>query len=88
MVISADCFVGALFFFVGSVFSLGASGCRGRRLLAPLDLDMGFVGYPCVDLSSLNIGQSKFMDANTATGKGEANVTCCLSHSWKAADVM
>eukprot|EP00913_Durusdinium_trenchii_P009532 g8958.t1 len=56
-----------------------ATGCAydflsGRRLLAPLDLDMGFVGYPCVDLSSLNIGQSKFMDANTATGKGYANM--------------
>ncbi|CAE7255488.1 unnamed protein product [Symbiodinium natans] len=56
-----------------------ASGCAweyrtGRRLLVPMDLDGGFVGYPCVDLSSLNTGPGQFKDASTATGKGYANM--------------
>ena len=41
----------------------------------PEDVDGGFVGYPCVDLSSLNAGPDrKFRDSNTATGKGYANM--------------
>ncbi|CAE7498752.1 unnamed protein product [Symbiodinium sp. CCMP2592] len=56
-----------------------ASGCAweyrsGRRLLVPMDLDGGFVGYPCVDLSSLNTGPGQFKDSSTATGKGYANM--------------
>ena len=38
------------------------------------DLDGGFVGYPCVDLSSLNTGPGQFKDSSTATGKGYANM--------------
>ncbi|CAL1127973.1 unnamed protein product [Cladocopium goreaui] len=46
----------------------------GQKFLVPTDLDLGFVGYPCVDLSSLNVGQGQFMDTSTATGKGYANM--------------
>ena len=38
------------------------------------DVDGGFVGYPCVDLSSLNTGPGKFKDTSTATGKGYVNM--------------
>ncbi|CAJ1450332.1 unnamed protein product, partial [Effrenium voratum] len=47
------------------------SGCK---LLVPFDLDGGFVGYPCVDLSSLNNGPGQFTDTATATGRGYANM--------------
>ena len=42
----------------------------GRKFVVPTDLDMGFIGYPCVDLSSLNVEQGQFTDTSTATGKG------------------
>ncbi|CAJ1350424.1 unnamed protein product, partial [Effrenium voratum] len=47
------------------------SGCK---LLVPFDLDGGFLGYPCVDLSSLNNGPGRFTDTATATGRGYANM--------------
>eukprot|EP00438_Fugacium_kawagutii_P014854 Skav234828 [mRNA] locus=scaffold69:1084018:1086710:- [translate_table: standard] len=46
----------------------------GRKMVVPVDLDLGFVGYPCVDLSSLNVEPGRFMDTNTATGRGYANM--------------
>ena len=47
-----------------------ASTIRGCKLVVPTDLDLGFVGYPCIDLSSLNVLPGQFMDTTTATGKG------------------
>ena len=53
---------------------------QDRHVNCLQDLDGGFVGYPCVDLSSLNTGPGQFKDSSTATGKGYANMLqamCC-----------
>ena len=53
----------------------------GRKLVVPTDLDLGFVGYPCIDLSSLNVLPGQFMDTTTATGKGYSNMLKLVDRS-------